>query len=107
MFYCILTGFAALLLSGNIALCIVSMVLAWLVVTVVRGYAEKSIKRRGGVESAALLDCVSYKGKDGRLNPTYTEYTVLVRYRNGEKARYVLNGDQAFFKALRPYISGI
>lgn len=107
MFYCILTGFTVLLLSGNVALCIASMALAWLVLVVVRGYAENSIKRRGGVESASLLDCVSYKSKNGRTDPTYTEYTVLVRYRNGEKARYVLNGDQAFFKALRPYIVGI
>lgn len=107
MFYCILTGFAALLISGKVWLSLIAMVLAWLVLTVVKGYAEDSVKKRGGIESASVLDCVSYKDKGGVVDPTYTEYTVLVRYRNGEKARYVLNGNQAFFKVLKPYIIGI
>ncbi len=101
MFYCVLTGFAVLLISGKAWLCFVGMAMAYLVLLVINQYAEGSIKKRGGVESASLVDCVSYKG--GGRDALYTEYTVLVRFKNGEKKRYVLNGDQAFFRVLRPY----
>lgn len=107
MFYCILTGFAVLLISGKAWLCFVAMVIARLALTVASEYAAGSVRRRGGIESASLLDCVSYKGRGGATDPVYTEYTVLVKFRNGERARYVLNGNQAFFKVLRPYIDVI
>lgn len=107
MFYCILTGFAVLLISGEVWLSLVSMVLAWLVLAMIKGYAEDRVKRRGGIESARVLGCTGYNDKKGVIDPAYTEYTVLVKYRNGEKARYVLNGNQAFFKVLKPYIRSI
>ncbi len=107
MLYCILTGFAVLLISGKVWLSLVTMVLAWLVLAMIKGYVKEMVERRGGIESASVLNCVSYKDINGTIDPRYTEYTVLVKYRNGEKARYVLNSNQAFFKVLRPYISEI
>ena len=107
MFYCVLTGFAVLLISGKAWLSLSVMVVFFMGSLVLRGWTEGQVRRRGGIKSARLLECTSYNNSEGIVNPAHTEYTVLVKYRNGQKARYVLNGNQTFFKMLIPYIGNI
>jgi len=105
MFYCVLAGFIALLISGKTWLSFAAMAVVGMAVIMLKSHGEELIKKRGGVAYAKILGKVCYKDIGSAPNPRYTEYTVLVHYRNGEKVRYVLSGDQALFKALRPYLA--
>lgn len=102
MYYCVLTGFIVLLISGKAWISFAAMAVTGLVVIMLKSRCEEIIKRYGGVTEAEVINSVRYGSSKNDLR--YTEYTVLVSYRNGNKIRYTLNPDQELFKALRPYM---
>lgn len=102
MFYCVLTGFISLLISGKAWISFATMAVAGLAVIMLKSRSEEILKRYGGVTNAKVISSVCYGSN--HTSPRYTEYTVLVSYRNGNRVRYTLSPDQALFKALRPYI---
>ncbi len=102
MFYCVLTGFIALLISGKAWIAFSTMAVAGLVVIISKSYNEEVLTRYGGVKSAEVLSSVCYGNKNGEER--YTQYTLMVNYRNGNKVRYTLSPEQKLFKALSPYI---
>ncbi len=103
MFYCVLTGFITLLISGQAWIAFSTMAVAGLVCLAINSHSEVILNKNGGVKSARVLGRTCYcNGKD-LPSPKDTEYTVLIQYRNGDRVRYTINGDQSLFKALRPY----
>ena len=102
MYYCVLTGFIALLISGKAWISFATMAVAGLVVVMLKSRCEEIMKRYGGVTGAKVINSVCYGSDKGDCQ--YTEYTVLVSYRNGNKIRYTLSPNQELFKALSPYM---
>jgi len=102
MFYCVLTGFVALLISGKAWISFATMAVAGLTVVMLKSRHEEIMKRYGGVTGAKVISSVCYGTPKG--DTRYTEYTVLVSYRNGNRVRYTLTPEQKLFKALRPYM---
>lgn len=103
MLYCVLTGFIALLISGKAWIAFATMAVAGLGVVILKSRNEEIMKRYGGVTGAEVISSVCYGTPKG--DTRYTEYTVLVSYRNGNRVRYTLTPEQALFKALSPYMS--
>ncbi len=105
MFNCILAGIAVLLLGGNGWLCMLAVIAMAAGAAYYRDYLPKTIKKQGGIKSVRVLDRVSYSKEGLRPKLSETQYTVLVRYGNGQNVRYKLSADSAMFKAIKPYIA--
>lgn len=104
MIYSVLTAIAAFLLSGNVWAGIFGLAVGAVATRLLRDRAEEEIEKRGGVEDARVLKQVCYSDGGRRPRAEDREYTVLVRYRNGERYRYTLRGNTALFSKLRPYL---
>ncbi len=102
MFYCVLTGFIALLISGEAWVAFSTMAVAGLVVILAKSHSDELLNRYGGVKNAEVVSSVCYGNKNGERR--YTQYTLMVNYRNGNKVRYTLSPEQKLYKALSPYI---
>ncbi len=105
MFYCILAGISVLLLGGKWWLCVMAMGIMAACNILYRRRLPESLKKQGGIKSVSVLDRISYCKEGCRPKAADTEYTVLVRYGNGQNVRYTLCADSAFFSALKPYIA--
>ncbi len=105
MFNCILAGISVLLLGGSWWLSILAMIVMAGCTVLYRERLPISIKKQGGIKSVRVLDRISYCKEGEHPKAADTEYTVLVRYGNGQNIRYTLCADSAFFSALKPYIA--
>lgn len=105
MFYCVLAGLLAMLLGGKIWLGVIGFFAGVLVTRLFRKRAGYFISKRGGVERAKVIREVSYSEDGESPKAEDREYTLLVNYRNGERLRYIVHGDGAIFKELKPYIA--
>lgn len=105
MIYCVLTALGAFLLSGKLWLAVPGFVVGVVLTRYFRGRVGEIIEKRGGVETAKVLRRVCYSDDGTPARAGDNEYTVLVKFRNGERYKYVLRGDTALFCKLRPYIS--
>jgi len=103
MFYCVLTGFITLLISGKAWISFSTMAVAGLIFLAFSNRNEVILSKNGGVKSARVLGRTCYRNGRDLPSPRDTEYTVLIQYRNGDTVRYTLNGNQSLLKALRPY----
>lgn len=105
MIYSVLTGLALLLLTGNIWAGMFGLSAGIIAAAYFRSKVGMVIEKRGGVAEARVLKQICYN-KDGEdALPEDKEYTLLVKYRNGERFKYTLRGNAALFLKLRPYIS--
>ncbi len=105
MIYSILTAIALFLLTGKVWAGIFGLCIGAVATGYFRRKAGAVIERKGGVEDARVLKQVSYNAEGKRPLPEDSEYTVLVKYKNGEKLRYILRGDTVMFRKLRPYFN--
>ncbi len=105
MIYCVLTGLAMLLLTGNLWAGLFGLCAGAVATRYFRDRVSVIIEKRGGVANARILKQVCYNNDGKRVLPEDREYTILVCYRNGERLKYTLRGDAALFMKLRPYIS--
>ncbi len=105
MFYCILAALSVLLLGGSWWLSVLAAVAMAVCAFLYRERLPVSIKKQGGIKSVSVLDRISYCKEGTRPKAADTEYTVLVRYGNGQNIRYTLCADSAFFCAIKPYIA--
>lgn len=105
MFNCILAGISVLLLGGKWWLCLMAVALMAAGMIIYRRRLPRSIEKQGGIKTVRVLDRVSYCKEGCRPKAADTEYTVLVRYGNGQNVRYTLCADSAFFSVIKPYIA--
>lgn len=101
MFYSVLTAIAAFLLSGKLWVAFLGFILGALTTGFCRRRIGRVLEGRGGVADARVLKQICYSNDNG---PEDKEYTVLVRFRNGERFRYILRGDGVLFNKLLPYL---
>lgn len=104
MVYSVLTSLGAFLLTGKISAAIFGLAVGVILTRFFRSKAGDVIDKRGGVEDAKVIKRVCYSDGGAAAKAGDREYTLLVTYRNGERYRYVLRGDDALFFKLRPYI---
>lgn len=107
MTICVLTGFVVLLASNKAWMAFIAMAITGLIAARFKNYGKEIINRHGGVDSARVLGRTCHRSENRLSDPRDTEYTVLVHYRNGDKVKYVLNGNQDLFKELRPYLGKV
>ena len=105
MIYSVLTGIGMFLITGKIWAGLFGLCAGMLATRYFRERVSAVIEKRGGVAEARVLKQVCYNNEGEKALPEDSEYTVLVRYRNGERLKYTLRGDAALFMKLRPYIS--
>lgn len=105
MIYSVLTALAMFLITGELWAGVAGFFAGMVATGYFHSRAGEVIKKRGGVADARVIKQVSYNTEGEKAMPEDEEYTVLVRYRNGEKFRYILRGDTALFAKLRPYLS--
>ncbi|MBE6677401.1 MAG: hypothetical protein E7597_01220 [Ruminococcaceae bacterium] len=105
MIYSVLTALAMFLLTGELWAGVAGFFAGIVATRYLRSRVGEIIEKRGGVADARVIKQVCYNNDGERALPEDKEYTVLVRYRNGERFKYTLRGDAVLFNKLRPYIS--
>ncbi|MBQ4648538.1 MAG: hypothetical protein IJB76_05190 [Clostridia bacterium] len=105
MVYSVLTGLALFLLSGKLWAGVLGLFIGAAATRFFRRRVVAFINKKGGVSDVKVLKQVCHDCQDERAMPEDREYTVLVRYGNGEKYKYTMRGDTALFSQLRPYIT--